>query len=214
MADTLRVELLARDFNRMLEELAAIDPRVEFRDVVLGVAERVMVAAARGTKQAETGKILARFANKRFTTFGGKVYYLENHYPDAIWSRLEAMRKDSLETKINAIGLAKQSWLHAGASFGASLASKLPAYVAAANHRGRRYAEDGSSSESGDGKGFALTVKNSSPIAPAAGGGAALGRAMRGEINYYKKSLAKSAFATLESRIKKYPGVFARNNTA
>jgi len=214
MADTLRIELLARDFNRMLEELADIDPRVEFRDVVLGVAERVLTAATRTTKAADAGKILARFAGKRFTTFGGKVYYIENHFPDALWQRLEEMRRDSLDTKINAIGLAKQSWQHVAASFGSNIAAASPGYVAAANYRGRRYAEDGDSSESGSGAGYALTVRNTSPIAPAAGGGGALSRAMRGEVKYFERNLAKRAFATVASRAKKYPGIFARNNTA
>jgi hypothetical protein len=206
------MELLARDFNRMLEDLAAIDTRVAFRDVVLGVAERVMKGALSGTKAADSGKILARFANKRFTTFGGKVYYLENRYPDVLWEQIDAMRRESLEAKINAVGLAKQSWQHVASSFGSQLAA--PGYVAMANSRGRRYPEDGSSSESGGGSDFALTVKNSSPIAPAAGGGGALGRAMRGEIRYFARNIEKHAFATVESRVKKYPGVFARQSLA
>ena len=215
MADnSLRMELLARDFNRMLEDLSAIDASVVFRDVVRGVAERVMTSATRSTKAADAGKILSRFANKKFTTFGGKVYYLENRYADGLWSNLETMRRDSLDAKINAIGLAKQSWQHVAASFGANIAASAPGYVAAANSRGRRYPQDGSSSEAGSGSGFALTVKNTSPIAPAAGGGGALSRAMRGEVKYFERNLLNHSFATVASRAKKYPGIFVNPSLA
>lgn len=207
MADSLKAELIHRDFSRMIEELAAIDPRVEFRDVIRGVAARVMAGAARGTKAADSGKILTRFANKRFTTFSGKVYYLENRYPDALWGGIERMREESLNTKINAIGLAKQSWQHAGASFGASIAA--PAYVAAANYNGRRHPENGSSTETGNGDGLSLTVRNDSPIAPAAGGRYALQRAFQGETRAFARNVANHAFATVASRAKKYPGIFA-----
>ena len=64
MADSLKAELIHRDFSRMIEELAAIDSRVEFRDVIRGVAARVMAGAARGTKAADSGKILTRFASR------------------------------------------------------------------------------------------------------------------------------------------------------
>ena len=47
-------------------------------------------------------------------------------------------------------------------------------------------------------------------IAPAAGGGLALLRAMRGEIKYYERNIANGAFATVASRAKKYPGIFVR----
>ncbi len=210
MADTLRIELLARDFNRMLEDLAAIDTRVEFGAVVRGVATRVMKAALRGTKVADAGKILSRFSNKRFTTFSGKVYYLENRYPDALWGGIEKMRRESLVAKITAIGLAKQSWQHVAKSFGSDISADTPAYIAAANYNGRRYPEDGSSTETGSGAGYVLRIINSSPIAPAAGGGLALLRAMRGEIKYYERNIANGAFATVASRAKKYPGIFVR----
>ena len=82
--------------------------------------------------------------------------------------------------------------------------------MSAANYKGRKYAEDGASREHGDGGGFALEIVNSSPIVQAAGGKNALLRGMRGETQYFRRNMENRAFRTLESRVKKYPQIFAR----
>jgi hypothetical protein len=212
MADSLKVELIARDFNRMLEEFADIDGRIEFKDVVLGVAERVMRGASNYTKSADPAKIRTAYGKKQYTSFNGKVYRISNRFPDAIWNEIQRIRAEGLDVKLNARGLSRQSWNHVGASFGSSLAGDSPAYVTAANYKGRQYPEDGSSSESGTGGEYALTIKNDSPIVQAAGGKNALARAMNGETRYFEKNMEHRAFSTLASRVAKYPGVFARNS--
>lgn len=210
MSDTLRVEIIARDFNRMLEELASIDPRIEFRDVVIGSAERVVRAALRNTKDAKAARIREAFAEKEYTTFNGKRYRLANRYPNQLWHEMSAYRRQRLDVRLNARGLAKQSWQHVAASFGASLSSAVPGYVAAANFKGRQYPQDGASTESGSATDFALAIFNYSPIVQAAGGRGALLRAMQGETRFFQVNMEKRAFATLESRVRKYPQIFAR----
>lgn len=208
MADALKVEIVARDFNRMLEELAAIDPRVEFRQVCLGVAERVVAGAMRATRAAAAGRIRADYDAKEYTTFNGKRYRLTNRFPDALWREISSSRRGRLSDKLKSRGLSKQSWLWVAESFGARLSA--PAYVSAASYKGRQFSEDGSSSEAGSSSDFALTVVNSSPIVSAAGGRSALLRAMRGETLYFRRNMEARAFATLESRVAKYPQIFAR----
>lgn len=206
----LRIEIIARDFNRMLEELADIDPRIEFRDVVIGAAERVLRGAIRHTKDAKAAGIRGDFEAKEYTTFNGTRYRLANRYPDRLWREIAAFRRERLQVKLNARGLAKQSWQHVAAAFGASLAGATPGYVSAATFKGRQYPQDGASTESGSASDFALSIYNYSPIVQAAGGRGALLRAMQGETRYFQMNMEKRAFATLESRVRMFPQIFAR----
>lgn len=208
MSNTLRAEIIARDFNRMLEELAGIEPRIEWRHIVIGSAERVVNAAQRYTKTAKASKIKEDFETKQYTTFGGKRYKLSNRYRDALWREILARRLDKLEVRLGARGLSRQSWIHVGASFGAPVSA--PGFVSDAHYKGKRYAQDGASHESGSGADFALTIINTSPIVQAAGGRNALLRAMRGETQYFRRNIETGAFRTFESRAKKYPQIFAR----
>jgi hypothetical protein len=205
---SLKAEIITRDFNRMLEELAAIDPKIEFRDVVIGAAERVVRGALRATKAAQADRIRETYNEKEYTTFNGKRYKLANRYPDPLWNKIELMRSDRLRVKLAARGLSKKSWQHVAASFGRSAGG--PGYVTAANYKGREYSQNGASKESGTGNNYALEILNHSPIVQAAGGHGALLRAMRGETRYFEMNMEKRAFATFESRAKKYPQIFMR----
>lgn len=204
--DTLKVELVCRDFNRMLEELAAIDTRIEFRDVVIGAAATVVESALRGTKAATKSGIVRNFEGKEFTTFNGKRYKLSNRYPDALWGGISEFRRRDLAVKIAAMGLAKQSWLWTGAKLGPTI--NAPSFVQSASYKGRRYSEDGTGFETGSADGFAVTILNSSPIVQAAGGQRALFGAMKGVTMRFQKSMERRAFATVESRAKAFPKIF------
>lgn len=207
MADGLKAELICRDFNRMLDELAAIDTRVQFRDVVTSEATSVIEGAMRRTKNAEAGRIRADFATKEWTTFGGKKYRIADwRLPDPLWNEISARRRERLQTKLAARGLSRQSWIHVAAALGRSIAA--PAFVASANYRGRQYPVDGDKREEGSGADFALTIINSSPIVQAAGGRAALLAAMQGRIGYFRRNMEHHAFRTLADRARKYPGIF------
>lgn len=207
MADGLKVELITRDFNRMLEELASIDPRVEFSTVVKESAVRVIAGAMRRTRAAAAAGIRANFATKEWTTFNGKKYHIaEWRLPDPLWREISARRRERLQTKLNSRGLSKQSWLQVASALGRTITA--PAYVVNANYRGQQYPVDGDKSEEGSGTNYALTILNSSPIVQAAGGRAAILAAMVGETRYFQRNMANRAFATIESRAKKYPGIF------
>lgn len=204
--DSLRIEIITRDFDRMLQEFASLDPRIEFRDIVIGVAARVAFSAMGKTKAADEQKIRHSYDEKEYTTFNGKVYKMSNRYPDALWSELGGWVDNKIKIKLAARGLSKQSWYWLGLQLGAT--GSAPRYVQQANYKGLTFPQNANHSEEGDGGGFALTILNASPIVQAAGGKQALLGAMAGETKYFHRNMENRAFATLESRIKKYPGVY------
>jgi hypothetical protein len=205
--DPLKVEIIARDFNRMLEELAQIDPKVEFADVVRSEATSVIEGAMRRTKNAIAARIRSDCDSKEWTTFNGKKYRIATwRLPDPLWREIYARRKERLQTKLQSRGLARQSWIHVAASFGRQISA--PGFVSSANYRGRQYPIDGSSTEQGSGNDYALTIVNSSPIVQGAGGRSALLAAMQGRVSYFQRNMETRAFANLASRAKKYPGIF------
>lgn len=206
MADSFKVELICRDFNRMLEELAAIDPRIEFRDVCLGVAARVVFNALFRTRAAKVSAIRRTWQEKEYTTFNGKRYKLDNRYPDQLWGRLQQFLHDRLQIKLAARGLSRQSFYWLGQQLG--MRGAVPAYVVNANYNGAQHRENAATFEQGSGTDFALTIVNSSPIVQMAGGRDALLYAMAGETGYFRRNMENRAFRTLESRAKKYPGIF------
>lgn len=207
MADGLKVELITRNFNRMLEELAAIDPRVDMRDVIVSEATSVIEGAMRRTKHAEAARIRADFNSKEWTTFNGKKYKIsEWRLPDSLWGEIQARRRERLQTKLNARGLARQSWVHVAGALGRSIAA--PAFVINANYKGRQYPIDGDKREEGSGANFALTIINSSPIVQSAGGRGALLAAMAGRIGYFRRNMAHGFYRNMVDRAKKYPGIF------
>lgn len=208
MADVgLKMELVTAQFNAMLADLSRIDPRIDFPVVVRAEAAAVAAGAMTRTKAASVAKINARAQGRKFTTFNGKVYYLGNRYPDTLWNPIDQQNKDSLQTKLRARGISKQSWLHLARSMGRAM--KAPAYVIAANYKGQQYPLDGTSAEDGSAMGFTLTVVNSSPTVQQAGGAYALIGAMSARSRYFERNMAHSFFRTVESRAKKYPGIFA-----
>ena len=208
----LRVEIITRDFNRMLEQLALIDPRIEFATVVKGVAGRVIQGALNRTKAADAGKIKARAENRKYFTMDGKAYNLENRYPDEVWNRIAQLTQDSLAYKLAARGLSKKSWAHLGNQIGTP--TKAPAYVMAANYKGASHPENADSVESGTSMDYALTIINSSPIVQFASGERALLAAMAGETRRFEVLMSKRAFRSVESRAKAYPGIFVRETLA
>lgn len=215
MADDLKVELLTRDFGRMLDELAAIDPRIEFRDIVYAIAARVVFNALYRTNAAKASAIRRTWQEREYTTFGGKRYKLSHHYPDQLWGRLEQFRADRLAVKLASRGLAKKSWYHLARDIGASsVPARVPGYVQSANYRGNDHPENADHANSGSGTAYALRIINSSPIVQAAGGERALMIAMQGELGYFRQNMAHQFYLSAESRAKKYPGIFTTPNLA
>lgn len=207
MSKELSVEIVTSNFNRMLADLAGIDAAVEFRSVVRHEAVKVVEKSLSYTRAARVASIRAGQAAKEWTTFNGKKYHIAEWYlPDKLWAAIQAKRRATLQRKLNARGLSKQSWLHMARQLGGTIAA--PAYVDRANYDGKQYPIDADSLEEGRATNYALTIINSSPIVQAAGGQSALLRAMNGRARYFERNMAHHAFRTLATRARAYPGIW------
>jgi hypothetical protein len=207
MAGGLKVELVTRNFNRMLADLAAIDPTISFADIIKNEATAVIGLALRYTRAANAGKIRADHAAREWVTFGGKKYNIaEWKLPNELWARVQRWRGERLRTKLNARGLAKQSWLHLATELGKQVAA--PAYVVNANFRGLQYPMNADKREEGSSTNYALTIINSSPVVLFAGGELALLRGMARRTRYFRTNMAHHFYRSLATRASKYPGIY------
>jgi hypothetical protein len=215
----VKSELVAGRFNAYLQELWAIDPTISFSALVRAEAAAVMVAALSRTKAANVAKIRAAVKDREWVTFGGKRYKLGERsgegwrLPDTTWAQIEAYRQQRANIKLAARGLSKQTWLHLARALRPVL-NAIPAYVAAANFKGQQYPQDVSTTEGSTPAGYILTLLNSSPVVQYAGGEWALLGAMQGRISYFRRNLQHRAFETLESRARKYPGIWVTESAA
>lgn len=206
MDQSLKVELVTRDFDRMLEELASIDASVEFADVVRSEAISVCGGAMSRTKAATVGEINKREEGRKVITFGGKAHFLENRWPSSVWAEIVRLRKEHLQTKLGARGMAKQTWFNLATKLGGTIAA--PSYVQQANYKGQQYAENVSQVSAGNGTEFAITVKNTSPLGEGAKMENAMLSAMSGRTSYFNRNMEHRAFQSLATRAAKYPGIF------
>lgn len=204
----LKFDIVERNFNRYLTELAALVPEKEYSTVIRAEAVSIAQAALRRTRAASVKSIRQAAAAKEYTTFGGKRYKLSNRYPNPLWAQIKAYRKTLLENKLGARGLAKKSWVQLGAHLGQTLLA--PEYVYRANPPGRSLPDNGAVRETAIGPAYGLTLINTSPIVRFAGGERALRLAMLGRIGYFRRNLENRAFATAASRAQKYPGIFVK----
>ena len=204
---SVRLSIDQTRFNRFLRDLGAIDPRVEFRSTVRSVAQSVVQGAHNKTKIAKAGTIRKAAKARKFITMDGKVYYLANRYPTDLHRKIKARRQASLNRKLRARGLAKQSWLHVAPN---PLAIKTTAQVRSANYAGRTYPADGTRTERGQAYTYSLTLTNRSPIVQSAGGKRALTRAMYGQARRFETLMSKQFYLTAASRAAAYPGIFVK----
>lgn len=215
--DSLKVQIIARDFNRMFEDLAAIDTSVEFSAVVDTVAMRVAAGALRGTRAAKPENIRRSHDKAKYARLNGRLYNLSfNYHNEELWRQIANHRAARLQQKLASVGLAKQSWWHLGARIfsdtrhGFVPMLKAPAYVVSANFMGHRYPEDASTFAVGDAAHYTRTISNKSPLIEGARMESALVRAMAGETKYYERLCANRFYLTAASRAAKYPGIFTR----
>jgi hypothetical protein len=213
----IRSELIATRFNRYLQELWALDPRLEFSDLIRAEATAVMFAAMGRTKAASEQKIRAAADTREWATFGGKRYRLGGrtgegwHLPDETHRAIHNSRTARLNAKLGARGLAKQSFANLAKAIGGHV-GRVPSYVSAANYLGRQYPENVSALEGSTPAGFVLTTFNNSPIAGYAGGAWAILGAMQGRVAYFRRNMKHRRFQSMASRARAYPGIWAKES--
>lgn len=217
MRDSLKLEIVARDLNRMIEELAAIDASVEFSAPVDTIALRVVSGAMSRTRVAKADQIRRTHERAKYTRWNGKLYNLSfNYHNDELWREILNHRAARLQQKLASRGLARQSWYHLGRAVIASTKHaglpmfRAPAYVIAANYLGEQYPQDVSTFVVGNGRAYTRTIVNLSPLGPGARMEPALMRAMQGEARYFERLCANRFYLSAAARVAKYPGVFIR----
>lgn len=228
MALALKIDVVTDRFDAMLNDMAKIDPAVEFRTIVVQMALRVIQGAANRTQAATVQSIQQseahRFLTRDWVTIEGKKFLIQgtgsaghrNRYPDWLWGGIQQLLKqnmaDRIARKSESRGLGKQSWMHLAEQLGGEI--DVPAWVRAASYKGRQYPEDVSHQEDKDNGRYGLTIVNSSPIVGYAGGLAALLGSMQAEVGYFTQNMAHGFYLTLARRAQKYPGIFVREGGA
>lgn len=222
MALALKVDVVTSRFDAMLNDIARIDPAVEFRTIVVQMALRVIQGAADRTRAATVETITKseahRMLTREFVTIEGKKFLISgtgsdghrNRYPDWLWNGIQALVKQNMTARIAqrsaARGLGKQSWLHLAESLGGQI--DVPGYVRAASYRGQQYPDDVHWQDDKANGRYGLTIVNASPIVGYAGGLGALLGSMQAEIGYFTENMAHGFYLTLAGRAAKYPGIF------
>lgn len=212
-----QVQLDTVRFRRLVLTLAK-HARITPEEVIEAEAGKMLEGAVRFTKVAKSkairDRMIRRFENRKFVKLDGKRYYLENRYPDEIWSRVEDALTDeynSLEDRIKLRlkrrGLAKQSWWLLGKKLGIEI--KAPAFAQKAEVAGVDLPGNVRFQREGTGKKSVLTLVNDSPSAASPGGKGhdAIRRAFRGRLRYFERNMQEGVFRRLKTISAAYPGI-------
>lgn len=145
---------------------------------------------------------------------------LNQHYKDAQWENLsntidnaqQAIGKATKDAKASA-GLARQSWIQIAASLGidltrvpgAGLSAKDIRAALASRARGDKLYENGIAREEKKNESYFVTLINRLPYGRRIGLDKTLRAAIAGRVSYITVNMAKGAFDSIESVIKKFP---------
>ena len=212
-------------FNAMVRELGA-NASVPPEEALVHEVGKVIEVAMNFTSSAQVTRLRSRHDAARFssqptslysprrgrsrvtlTKNGFITYYLQNRYPNALWSKIEAARKARLAAAIRARGLAKQSWWEISKALGVRI--NVPSYVQSAiASTGKRYSNVSVRLSRTAGK-LHITIENSQPTVnlPQVGGARALQRAIDGRTRFFIQNLEHEVFKNLAHIAKKYPGM-------
>lgn len=201
-----------RNLNSALHSLARYSGAA-IEDVVEFEAGKILEGAIRHTDAATVSKIRDHENNRDFRTLdaghGRKTYNLNWRFPDAVWNKIEAARKASLERKLKARGLSKQSWQMLADLLG--LIVKAPAYVRRAiASTGQRYPQNAAVRKSRTADKFGIFLSNKQPTVGAINGRTALLKAINGRVAYFRTSLRKGVFTDLAKIAARYKGLRLR----
>jgi hypothetical protein len=143
--------------------------------------------------------------HRRNVRNGRVLYKLTNRYPDTLWQKIQQQRNKDLKKKLDARGLAKQSWWIIGNLLGLNVSA--PAYVTrAVPSTGKRYADETANVDRQEGE-LAYEFENSQPTINAIEGAKILQQAINGRVNYFMANVSHDVFSKMETIAKKYPGV-------
>lgn len=174
-------------------------------------AVKVLEAAVRFTPAAKAAKIRDSVERRPFTTLDGKRYKLSHRYPDALWRRLEAQKKQGLQRKLRARGLSKQSWQRVADAIGLRVSASGLVVKALASD-GKSHPENFRATRLRAGARYGLTFENAQPTVQSrfVRGRAALRRAIAGRVKYFERNLRLGVLTDIREIARAYKGLLIR----
>lgn len=176
---------------------------VTYEQVVKSETQKILEAAARNTIAAQVKLIEANERAQPVRFMNGKIYFMNNRYPDALWAQLQARVKRSIQVSKEARGLSKKSWKQLAERLGFDI--DVPGYVAAATTKNGDYPEDAKARENREGSDFSITLQNARTYSPSVYD--AIRKAMNGREKFFKENLKTGVFKSIETIAAKYPGL-------
>lgn len=183
MRPTVKTDI--RNFGDMVRDVVRRQGRT-VRAVVDSEGAAILGTMVRRSKAAQVQAIYAAEAQRLFRTVDSRRYFLLNRYPDALWTRLEALRQASLQRRLGARGLLKLSWAQIALALGLVVA--LPAYVRRATGA-RGQPRMGKGARAGDNSKYVLTLENASAVARVTAGARLLNTVVRGRVRQYRRGI-------------------------
>lgn len=204
MAKTSSINVVASDFSRAMREMSRITG-VSFAEIIRAETKSILEAAAKKTAAAQVKLIEANERDQPVRVLNGKIYYMKNRYPDALWAQLQAKVKRSIQLSKAARGLSKKSWVQIAEKLGISITT--PNYVAKATTKNGDYPENAQGAEKQESNAFYIEITNYRTYSPTVRD--AIRAAMRGRTNFFKKNLRLGVFQKTSEIAAKYPGLKA-----
>lgn len=207
MGKAVNIEIDAHRLNGALRELSRLTGK-DFRTVVRHETGKILEGAAKRTDMATVASIKENHEAQPVTTIAGKIYFLNNRYPDAVWAKIQSFRAKRLKEKLAARGLARKVWLQIAQQLGIEI--KVAGQVVKATTPKGDYPQDASGSEAGSGSAFTIIGTSLRTYAPGIVG--ALAGAMRGRLVYFRRNLKTGVFLKAKEIARKYPGLYVNGN--
>lgn len=204
MAAKPTLQMNVDKFNAALSGLErALKGRVTREQIIDAESRKVIEATIKRTKTATRASIAKNAATRKWRTYYGKKYYLENRYPNRVWAQIQKKLADSLKIKYAAIGLARRAWYEIGIKIGPINA---PAQTKKAVAPGFTPGSDTSVKKTSTEYGYGIIIENNSPLIRFSDSRQALFGALAGRAGFFKRNLAKGVFNDMANVLKRYPG--------
>lgn len=201
-----RFTLEVGKFNAAMGEMKArLGNAATMQAIIDFEVARIIERALARTTAAKVGDIRSSHRAREFTTLNGKTYKLSNRFPNSLWQAIASKRRESLQRKLAARGLAKQAFLALAEKIGFDISA--PGFVRSARTPNHTNAENVDAKRtSAEGK-YTLAIAQSSPLNRWAGSRAAFYGAVVGRRKFFEQNLKRGVFSELTKIAAKYPGI-------
>ena len=192
-------------FNACMKDLHnKLGSSVSQKQVVDSEVIKIIEKTIKNTKHA-TLKSIQKSIDRRppYRTYNGKIYKITNRFPDSVWNFISGRLNESMERKISAMSLARKTWYELGIKIGPI---KAPVETKVAHSKVDPAGNVAITREEVNGN-YGLTIENNSPLIRCSGSSQALFSAIAGRTNFFKQNLRRGVFDSMESVVKKYPGI-------